>query len=206
MHAKRLLGPAVILSALLGVACGEAPEPQTAPQPKATAQVPAAEPATADTPPQSVHRAHLDAVLREGPAWVLDRVDVEEVMNKGKFAGWRVRSLPSEWSHVDLYSGDVVTRVNGMPIERPAQLWSAWTTLTVASEVKIAYNRNGEARELSLPVVGQPDPKVAAQLRKRPQGKSAKRPNPLVKKGYKARKTITIKGEDRPLTDTRVEW
>jgi hypothetical protein len=206
MHLRRLFAPVVVsaLCSLCALGCGETPEPQAAPQPKAKQPV-AVEPVAA-APGNNVHRAHLEAVLREGPGWVLDRVEVEEVMKRGKFTGWRVRSMPAEWSHVDLQSGDVVTAVNGMPIERPAQLWSAWTTLTVASEVKIAYSRNGEERELSLPVVGQPDPKVAAELRQRPKGTPGSAPNPLVQKGYQPRKTITIKGEDRPLTDTRVEW
>jgi type II secretory pathway component PulC len=54
---------------------------------------------------------------------------------------------------VDLKPGDVVSGVNGFPIEHPEQAQTAFESLEVASELRVAYERDGQARELSYPIV-----------------------------------------------------
>ncbi|MSP25399.1 MAG: serine protease [Myxococcales bacterium] len=139
-------------------------------------------------PDGSLERADVDAVLREGPAWLLTRIQLEETLDGGKFRGWRLRELPQEWSRVDLRAGDVVTRVNAMPLETPSDFWSAWTTLSVASEVKIDFTRDGAAKELRVPIVGKADPAAAAKL-----GQAAPTQRPPRDKRYD---TITIRGSE----------
>jgi len=142
---------------------------------------------------------------------VLNRVPIEEVLEKGKFIGWRVQQLPVEWEDVELRAGDVVTAVNTLPLETPTELWAAWTTLTVASEVKVAYLRDGEPRELSLAIYGAANPGVANELQKRPKpGDQVPQDSPVkANQRYnksKQFKTITIKGQERYNTDTLVDW
>ena len=93
-----------------------------------------------------------------------------------------------------------------MPLETPNHFWSAWTTLGVASEIKVSYLRDGEKRELRYPIDGAPDPKLTKQLGKK-QGKD----DPAVKgtQRYnrpKRKNTIVIRGEDKSVTDTRVDF
>lgn len=136
------------------------------PGPTESEPVPTASPEAAAVPEGAIVRAELEAVLREGPAWLLSRIQMEELLADGKFQGWRLRELPIEWSRVDLRAGDVVTRINTMPIESPTDFWSAWTTLSVASEVKVDFLRDGAAKEVRIPIVGQADPAAAARLEK----------------------------------------
>ena len=161
-------------------------------------------PKTAAEPEQeggAIERGDLNTVLHQGPAWLLSRVPLEEVLKKGKFIGWRVRELPLEWQGVDLRPGDVVTAVNTMPLETPTEFWGAWTTLTVASELKVAYLREGVARELSLPIQGTADPGMANVLQRKPnQAQPAKK-----RKRSKRFKTITIHGE-RHSPQPTVDW
>ncbi len=147
-------------------------------------------------PDGAIARPRLDLVLREGPAWLLDKVPVEEVMSGGKFVGWRVRELPAEWAGVDLHPGDVITKVNAMPVETPNDFWAAWTTLSVASELKIDYLRGAEAKVLSMPIVGQPDPHLPASL-------GGERP-PAPEGHDKRFDTITIEGQAP--RDGTVDW
>ncbi len=49
---------------------------------------------------------------------------------------------------MDLKAGDVVTGVNGFPIERPEQAQTAFDSLEVSSELRVEYDREGQAREL----------------------------------------------------------
>ncbi|MBW2523135.1 MAG: serine protease [Deltaproteobacteria bacterium] len=154
------------LCAVVGwtAACGGSPQPGPAP--------PAAKPAPkeeAGPPAGQVDRQTLDLVLLEGPVWLLERVPIEEVMEQGKFVGWRVQQLPSQWADVDLQPGDVITAVNGQAVEKPNDFWAAWTTLSTAKEIKIAYRRYGEPNELTVPIWGDPDPQTSQRLKgKRP--------------------------------------
>src|SRR5690606_1505417 len=120
------------LSALV-LGCSPSPPPELPPAPEKQEAV------APKLPEHFIDRRRLEAVLQEGPGWLLERVPIEEVLEGESFVGWRVRGLPVELSTVDLRPGDVVTAVNGMPLETPPDFWAAWTTLTVASELKIAY-------------------------------------------------------------------
>ncbi|MBM4374794.1 MAG: serine protease [Deltaproteobacteria bacterium] len=155
------------LIALAATACAKAPllDPKL-PAPESAEGVAA----TATTSPEeslpkgSVARPYVDHVLREGPGWLLEKVPVEEVVTNGKFIGWRVRELPADWSGGDLRVGDVVTRVNEKSLETPNDFWAAWSTLGVASSIAIDYLRGQEARVVTVPIVGKPDPAATNKL------------------------------------------
>lgn len=187
-------------------ACGGStppPEPPKKPAPKA----PMVEQAVPDG---AIARRQLEAVLREGPPWVLSRVPIDEVVEGKKFVGWRIQELPVAWDDVDLRAGDVVTGVNAMPLETPTDFWAAWTTLSVASELKINYRREGQEMEVSIPIVGMPNPELGEELSKDPKKEPAQSGSPVpgnqsyadpTRKG-----TVVIKPEERPVTDTLVDW
>ncbi|HZO11783.1 MAG TPA: serine protease [Polyangiaceae bacterium] len=179
----------------LSMACSNSPDTNV---PAATAEPEA--PPPKEGPVKEIHRVQLDAVLLQGPHPVLQSVDYEEVLEGGKFVGWRIRELPYEWRGVELQSGDIVTAINTIPLEKPEEMWAAWTTLSVASELKVSYLRDGEPRELRLPIIGSPNPELAKKLKEKskpPQG--ARQPPPR-------KKTITIRDDDRPISDTVVDW
>jgi hypothetical protein len=118
-----------------------------------TAPAVAVPPAPA-APAGHLARGEVDRVLTQGPPWLLRRVMREEVIRPdGKFAGWRLTGIPEEWT-VDLRPGDVVTRVNGLPLETPDQAWEAWKSVAKNAELKITLLRDGGTRELVLPIDG----------------------------------------------------
>ena len=90
-------------------------------------------------------------------------LDDQPVMKEGSFYGFRIARLhdPGFWNGVDLRPGDVVMRVNGMPIEHPEEALEAFHSLEVASELRVAYERDGAARELAYPIVEDEAPKRA---------------------------------------------
>jgi hypothetical protein len=192
-----------VVAAAVLVGCTNNPPPDPPePAPEKTDQAP--------TPQGNyLDRGQLEVVLREGPPWLLERVPIEEVMENNKFVGWRVQDLPNEWRSIDLLPGDVVVSVNAMPIETPNDFWTAWTSLSVASELKVAYLRDGEPRELSIPIYGQPSPDLAKHLQG-PKTEGQPQESPVkANQEYappKQKKTITIKGDDRPETDTITDW
>jgi hypothetical protein len=121
-------------------------------------------------PPGHLSRVDVDRVLvTQGPPWVLSRVISEEVLGKdGKFVGWRLLGVPEEWSGVDVKPGDVVMRVNGLPVETPDQAWDAWKSVARSADLKLAVMRDGAARQVSLPIDGAPSAETAKALERDP--------------------------------------
>ena len=141
------------------VACGHAaPPPAIAAEPAhptAAAPGPAAKPG-APVPADAIGRSAIRSVLAAGPGAFLQKVTVDEhpVFAAGKFHGFRIAALQADSFHgVDLKPGDVVTRIEGMPIEHPEEAAEAFFTLQVASELRVDYERDGVPRTLRYRIV-----------------------------------------------------
>jgi type II secretory pathway component PulC len=179
----RRIATSVVL-AFLFAGCSAAPaKPVAAPEPK-KAQAPAA-PAVANG---HVARGSVDRVLRQGPPWLLRRVLREEVVrDDGQLTGWRITALPEDWTAIDLKPGDVVTKVNGIAIVTPDDAWNAWKKTASAKEIRVDLQRAGAARELVIPIDGQPTADVVRAL-------ESDEPPPRVVKSPTQRGTIVIEG------------
>jgi type II secretory pathway component PulC len=131
--------------------------PAASPPNAAAKALGAASSAPPSLPDHSLRRSAIREVLSQGLGVFLQRVDLDDrpVRVDGKFHGFRIVALRDAqfWGGVDLKPGDVVTRVNGFPIERPEQAQTAFDSLQVASELRVAYDRDGQARELVYAIV-----------------------------------------------------
>jgi type II secretory pathway component PulC len=98
------------------------------------------------------------ATVDQGLGYFLQRVDVEPAVEEGQFQGFRIVGLspPEWWTSVDLKPGDVVTAVNGMPIERDDQAFAAFESLKTANDLKVSYRRGGQPRDLIYKIVDRP--------------------------------------------------
>jgi type II secretion system protein C len=143
----------LLLVSTVGCA-GSSPAPAMRPQPVRTAAATAQAPGA---PMQSLSRSVVHTVVADGLGVFLQRVELDDqpVMNGGKFHGFRIAALrePDFWAGVDLQPGDVVTGLNGFPIERPEQAQTAFESLDVASELRLTYDRDGKPRELVYAIV-----------------------------------------------------
>jgi type II secretory pathway component PulC len=108
-------------------------------------------------PDHSLARSAVHAVVAQGLGAFLQHVELDDTpaLVGGKFRGFRIAALRdgSFWTGVDLKAGDVVTGVNGFPIERPEQAQKAFESLEVSSELRVSYERNGEPREIVYAIV-----------------------------------------------------
>ena len=97
-----------------------------------------------------------EAILRGLPE-LFQRIEFDDqpVRVAGKFHGFRVTALhdPSFWAGVDLAPGDVITAVNGLPIERPEMAQTAFESLDVASELHVSCERDGQPHDLVYTIV-----------------------------------------------------
>jgi hypothetical protein len=109
-------------------------------------------------PPNTLRRsAVLDAVAR-GPGAFLQRVELDDrpVFDAGQFHGFRIAALrgdPGFWRGVDIRPGDVVTRVNGVVVQKPDDARTAMQTLEVASELVVDFDREGQPHELKFAIL-----------------------------------------------------
>jgi len=149
--------PALVLVLSLA-ACGttgSTPAPTTGGVPRAAVGAKLQTPP--GTPDHTLARSAVKAAVDQGLGFFLQHVELDDqpVMANGKFHGFRIANLrdPDFWTGVDLKPGDVVTTVNGFPIERPEQAQTAFESLQVASELKVAYDRDGKPRELVYAIV-----------------------------------------------------
>jgi type II secretory pathway component PulC len=147
-------GSSLVLLGLL-VGCGGAAEPPAA-APKAVAQAPAAQKPVAPRPPQgALYREDVNALIERGFADFLQRVEVEPRLVDGQFRGWSIVNLnPSDfWSGVDLKPGDIVTRVNDLPIERETEAFTAFESLKQSDALRVAFQRDGQSRVLEYKII-----------------------------------------------------
>jgi S1-C subfamily serine protease len=146
---------AIVVVCLIGFANGCGGENPPPPRP-APAQPPPAR-VEADRPlPGTLWREDVDAAIKAGVGRFLhDHLEVEPAFDNGAFAGFRVVRLepPEFWRGVDLAPGDVVTSVNGLPIERETQAHEALLALKTAKELRVTYLRGGEERTLVFAIV-----------------------------------------------------
>lgn len=134
--------------------CGaSAPEPVRAPAPPAATAKPA--PVAAAGSATTLRRADVVNVVNAGFGSFLERVQVEPALDAGRFRGWTIVDLapPEFWQAVDLKPGDVVTSVNGLPIERDMEAWAAFESLKTAKELAVSYSRAGADRRLAYRIV-----------------------------------------------------
>jgi S1-C subfamily serine protease len=146
---------AASLVSVMLVACGGSPPPAAKAAPPApVAAVPDAGPAG---PRTSLTRSGVHDAIIMGLGVLLQHVEIDDqpVLVGGHFHGFRLTALrdPDFWSGVDLQAGDVITSVNGMPIERPEQAQAAFESLDAAKELRVAYDRDGKPRELVYAIV-----------------------------------------------------
>lgn len=138
-------------SAGLALACASGAPPIPAPIP-APAAAPEAGPPGAALPPApadgALDRDGVDRVLDAGLGRFLALWLVEPYLEGGRFRGWRVVRGPSG----AVAPGDVVLRVNGRGIERPAEALDAWEDARRRDEIVVEILREGRPSTLRFPI------------------------------------------------------
>jgi type II secretory pathway component PulC len=140
---------------ILSCGGGSAPpaEPARGPRPATSTEAP--------LPPRPgrLWRRDVTATLSRGLGDFLTRLEVQPFAPGGKFRGWKIVKLREGdplWAGGELLPGDVVTAVNGRPIERPEQALAAFQSLAVAPELRVAFERDGARRELVYAIDDEP--------------------------------------------------
>ncbi len=110
----------------------------------------------------SLERGDVERVVDAGLGRFLSHLAIEPRLSAGKFTGWSIVALqpPELWQGIDLQAGDVVTQVNGMPIEREMQAFDAFQAVRQAPMLEVTYLRQNQPRTLRFTIIGQPSPSL----------------------------------------------
>lgn len=106
-----------------------------------------------------LERKDVVEVVDLGMGRFLQKFSVEESLNEqGAFQGFRIVHVEERryFEGLGIGLGDVITKINDQPIERPAQAYAAFVGLKTAPRLDIDYLRGGRPMRLSLPIVGEP--------------------------------------------------
>lgn len=124
--------------------------PSSAPQPRPGTAIAVA----------TLQRAEVERVVDAGLGRFLAHVALEPRLSGGKFSGWSIVALrpPELWQGIDLQPGDVVTRVNGLSIEREVEAYDAFQAVRQAPSLEVSYLRQNQPRTLRFTIVGAPSP------------------------------------------------
>jgi type II secretory pathway component PulC len=144
-------------------------------------------------PPGTVARKSVDDVLVRGPATLLRRIETEEVLRQNKFVGWRLIAFPAEWDRTGLQPGDVITDLNGIVLEKPDDLWTAWVGMADASELRIGLERDGKPGATVVKIQGAPSQATKEALS---DGNGPKQTAATKKKGGRRDTVVITNGSD----------
>jgi type II secretory pathway component PulC len=134
------------------LACGESPPARSA---VAAASPTTAPPTTTTVAPltTSLRRSQVKQAIGRGVGYFLQNVELDELpaMKGSRFYGWKLRGVSAELG-VDLRPGDVVTGVNGLPLEHPEEADAALRALDKAPALRVDFEREGKPQTLILPI------------------------------------------------------
>ncbi len=138
----------------LGITARDDPEEQLAAPPIETVQAPITH----------LERADVDEAIDAGVARFIQGFDMVEHLDEyDRFVGWKIGKIHDRgrFDGLGIGSGDVITSINGMPLERPAHAYEVLMSLKTAQSLDVEYLRGGRVMRLSLPIIGEPTKKSA---------------------------------------------
>jgi len=157
------------------------PPPDPSALPGGASKTPGAKAVSSPIQNGTLKRVDVERVVDGGLGRFLGLVAIEPSLSAGKFAGWSIVGLqPAElWGGVDLRPGDVVTKINGMAIEREVEAFDAFQAVRQAPTLEISYLRQNQPRTLRFTIIGAASPalpKAAPTADNAPASAPARRP------------------------------
>ena len=99
-----------------------------------------------------MERREIERRLGEESGRILAETTLVPAMDAGRVAGFTITRMPDSTLLTDagLRAGDVLTEVNGVPIDSLATLIGLWPRLQTESAVRAVVLRNGQPVSLSV--------------------------------------------------------
>jgi general secretion pathway protein C len=95
----------------------------------------------------------LGRLATENPGLVGQVIRAQAVLSNGQQRGYRVFPAPSQnavFARLGLRAGDLVTQINGTPLDDPQRGAEIFSTLSSAAEARVTVMRNGRQEDVVL--------------------------------------------------------
>jgi general secretion pathway protein C len=109
-------------------------------------------PAAAPVPTQNELLDRMRKLVTEQPGALQQVMRPQPVFKAGKLQGFRVYPGQNRqaFSRLGLRPGDMVTAINGTPLDDPARGEEIFNTLGSATDARVTVTRNGKSQDLAL--------------------------------------------------------
>ena len=109
-------------------------------------------PGDAPAPARAMERREIERRLGEESGRILAETTLVPAMDAGRIAGFTITRMPDSTVLTDagLRAGDVLTEVNGVPIDSLATLIGLWPRLQAETALRAIVLRNGQPVSLSV--------------------------------------------------------
>ncbi len=103
-------------------------------------------------PPEASAEANVQELVAQNAAGFLDIVRPQPFMPNGQLKGYRIYPGPNrqQFAALGLRAGDLVTEINGVALNNPAQGMEAFRSLGNAPQISVTVERDGQPQVLSL--------------------------------------------------------
>jgi general secretion pathway protein C len=103
-------------------------------------------------PPEASTEANVQELVAQNAAVFLEVVRPQPFMPNGQLKGYRIYPGPNrqQFAALGLRAGDLVTEINGVALNNPAQGMEVFRSLGGASQVTLTVERDGQPQVLSL--------------------------------------------------------
>lgn len=105
-----------------------------------------------DIPARAMERREIERRLGEESGRILAETTLVPAMDAGRVSGFTITRMPESTllTEAGLRAGDVLTQVNGVPIDSLATLIALWPRLATETAVNAVVLRNGQPVTLSV--------------------------------------------------------
>jgi general secretion pathway protein C len=95
---------------------------------------------------------HLQAMAMQNPAAITDIIRPQPVFANGQQRGYRVYPGRNrqQFARLGLVPGDLVTAINGTPLDDPARSMEILQSMNAATQVTVTVERNGQSSQISI--------------------------------------------------------
>jgi general secretion pathway protein C len=107
-------------------------------------------PPVASSGPSTVER--VQQVIRENPSLINEVMQRQAVFENGRLIGVRVNPGPNAqaFARLGLRSNDIVTAINGTPLDDQSRANDIMSTLNSAAQARVTVTRNGREQDINL--------------------------------------------------------
>jgi len=108
--------------------------------------------APAFRPQEAKAQANVQELVAQNAAGFLDVVRPQPFMPNGQLKGYRIYPGPNrqQFTALGLRAGDLVTEINGVALNNPAQGMEAFRSIGDAAQIAVTVERDGQPQVLSL--------------------------------------------------------